>query len=60
MKRLEQNLRGGTTVALTGLDCFAITKPFVLQIISVVFTFEIVLLQASQTPLTAPAAASSK
>ncbi|CAG7826075.1 unnamed protein product, partial [Allacma fusca] len=32
------------TIGLNGLGCFIITKPLILQIVGVVFTFEIVLL----------------
>ena len=45
------------TIGLTGLGCFVITKPLILQLVGVVFTFEIVLLQAAQTPLTDASAA---
>ncbi|CAL8093436.1 unnamed protein product [Orchesella dallaii] len=38
-------------IGFGGLDCFTITKPFVLSVVSVIFTFEIVLLQSSTTPI---------
>ncbi|CAG7716022.1 unnamed protein product [Allacma fusca] len=36
-----------TKIGLSGLGCFTITRPFILSIVSVVFTFEIVLLQST-------------
>ncbi|CAG7722153.1 unnamed protein product [Allacma fusca] len=38
------------TISLSGAGCFNITKPLILRVIGIVFTFEVVLLQASQTP----------
>jgi hypothetical protein len=35
---------------LSGLGCFVITRAFLLMVVSVIFTVEIVLLQASATP----------
>ena len=42
-------------IALTGLGCFRITKPLYLNIIGVVFTFEIVILQAQEQVMVVPA-----
>ncbi len=46
IKRMELRLRT-TNIGLTGLDYFTITKQFILNVLSVIFTFEIVLLQSS-------------
>ena len=43
--RLEEMVTS-TPVGLTGLRCFMVTKHFILTLISVVFTFEVVLLQS--------------
>lgn len=43
--RLEEIVSIGPQIGLSGLGCFVVTKPFILKILSVVFTIEIVLLQ---------------
>ncbi|CAL8093433.1 unnamed protein product [Orchesella dallaii] len=43
--RVDKRITSGPQIGLTGLGCFVVTKPFILSILSVVFTFEIVLLQ---------------
>ncbi|CAL8093430.1 unnamed protein product [Orchesella dallaii] len=45
--RIDKKVTTGPEIGLTGLGCFVVTKPFILRIISVVFTFEIVLLQGA-------------
>jgi len=49
LERLERMLACGP-IGLGGLGCFVITRAFLLVVLSVVFTVEIVLLQASATP----------
>ena len=46
MKRIDRRLTL-KTVGVDGLGCFTITRPFLLSLASAVFTFEIVLLQAT-------------
>ncbi|CAG7725807.1 unnamed protein product [Allacma fusca] len=48
IERTERAIRS-SKVGLSGLGCFIITRPFILQIVNVVFTFEIVLLQTGNT-----------
>ncbi|CAG7718720.1 unnamed protein product [Allacma fusca] len=48
IERAERLIRT-SQIGLTGLGCFTITRQFILQIVNVVFTFEIVLLQTSNT-----------
>lgn len=52
VERLEFKLRT-TTIGLTGLNFFTITKPFILKVINVIITLEIVLLQSSNLMTTA-------
>ncbi|XP_021963608.2 gustatory receptor for sugar taste 64f [Folsomia candida] len=47
VERAERKL-ASTSVGLHGLGAFHIGRPFILSVISVIFTFEIVLLQTSQ------------
>lgn len=49
VERLEFKLRT-SSVGLTGLKFFTITKPFLLKVVNVVFTIEIVLLQSAMSP----------
>ncbi|CAL8136734.1 unnamed protein product [Orchesella dallaii] len=45
VSRLDKRLTFGPDIGLSGLGCFVVTKPFILQVFSVLFTFEIILLQ---------------
>ncbi|CAL8093424.1 unnamed protein product [Orchesella dallaii] len=47
ISRLDRRVTTGPKIGFSGLGCFTVTKPFILQIIGVIFTFEIVLLQGS-------------
>ncbi|CAG7717220.1 unnamed protein product [Allacma fusca] len=46
-----ENFISSKIIGLTGLGCFTITKPLILNVIAVIFTFEMVLLQALQASL---------
>lgn len=50
MERMEFRLRT-SKVGLNGMGYFTASKPFMLKVINVVFTFEIVLLQPKQTQM---------
>ncbi|CAL8093421.1 unnamed protein product [Orchesella dallaii] len=50
VSRLDKRVTGGRDIGLSGLGCFTVTKPFILTVIGVVFTFEIVLLQVYPNP----------
>lgn len=45
LARFERKLQSGS-ICFTGLDCFVITKPLILNVIGVIVTFEIILLQS--------------
>ncbi len=49
VSRLDRRVTLGRKIGFSGLGCFVVTKPFILQIIGVIFTFEIVLLQGSSS-----------
>ncbi|CAL8093427.1 unnamed protein product [Orchesella dallaii] len=52
VSRLDKRVTSGPDIGFSGLGCFVVTKPFMLSILSVIFTFEIVLLQS--VPSAAP------
>ncbi|ODM89733.1 hypothetical protein Ocin01_16947 [Orchesella cincta] len=43
--RVDKHVTAGPDIGLSGLGCFIVTKPFILSIVNVIFTVEIVLLQ---------------
>lgn len=45
MAKLDKKVNVGPKLGFTGVGCFTVTKPFMLSILNVVFTIEIVLLQ---------------
>ncbi|ODM89734.1 Gustatory receptor for sugar taste 64f [Orchesella cincta] len=47
--KLDKRVNTGPKLGLSGLGCFVVTKPFMLSILNVVFTIEIVLLQGLST-----------
>ncbi|XP_035707271.1 gustatory receptor for sugar taste 64e-like [Folsomia candida] len=51
LERLEMML-AASPIGLQGLGCFVVTRAFLLMVVSVVFTVEIVLLQSSATATT--------
>ncbi|CAL8116987.1 unnamed protein product [Orchesella dallaii] len=50
VSRLDQRVSSGHDIGLSGLGCFVVTKPFMLSLLSVIFTLEIVLLQSAPSP----------
>lgn len=50
VSRWNRRLCHGPMIGLTGLNCFTVTKPFILKMLSVIVTFEIVLLQCVPSP----------
>ncbi|CAL8093411.1 unnamed protein product [Orchesella dallaii] len=47
--KLDKRVNAGPKLGFSGLGCFVVTKPFMLSILNVVFTIEIVLLQGLST-----------
>ncbi|CAL8093415.1 unnamed protein product [Orchesella dallaii] len=47
--KLDKRVNVGPKLGFSGLGCFVVTKPFMLSILNVVFTIEIVLLQGLST-----------
>ncbi|CAL8093418.1 unnamed protein product [Orchesella dallaii] len=57
--RVDKHVTAGPDIGLSGLGCFIVTKPFILSIVNVIFTVEIVLLQGLSSA-TGPCTASTK
>ncbi|CAG7722117.1 unnamed protein product [Allacma fusca] len=50
VQRMDRYLNENV-IGFTGLDCFTFTKPMILKVVGVIFSFEVVLLQALQLSL---------